>query len=55
MRWREVLRAVFASGLTLNEIDWAENCLDSNEPAESLDADETIRLRKYVELTADGV
>ena len=55
MRWREVLRAVFASGLTLNEIDWAENCLDSNEPAESLDADETIRLQKYVELTADGV
>ena len=55
MRWREVLRAVFASGLTLNETDWAENCLDSNEPAESLDADETIRLRKYVELTADGV
>ena len=54
MRWREVLRAVFASGLTLNEIDWAEHCLDSNEPAESLDADETIRLQKYVELTADG-
>ena len=54
MRWREVLRAVFASGLTLNEIDWAEHCLDNNEPAESLDADETIRLQKYVELTADG-
>ncbi|MEI6257347.1 MAG: hypothetical protein WCQ77_11955 [Planctomycetota bacterium] len=54
MRWREVLRAVFASGLTLNETDWAEHCLDSNEPAESLDSDETIRLQKYVELTADG-
>ena len=55
MRWREVLRAVFASGLTLNETDWAEHCLDSNAPAESLDSDETIRLQKYVELTADGV
>jgi hypothetical protein len=54
MRWREVLRALFASGLTLNEIDWAEHCLDRDQPAESLNAEEMIRLQKYAELTADG-
>ncbi len=54
MRWREMLRALFDSGLTLDEIDWAEHQIDGKVDERSFDADEAVRFQKYVTFTVDG-
>ena len=53
MRWREMVRKLFDSGLSLNDIDWAEHRLENPVSDESLTADETIRFQRYTEFNAD--
>ncbi|MFM7289784.1 MAG: hypothetical protein ACKO6B_00960 [Planctomycetia bacterium] len=52
--WRELLRALFDSGLTLNDIDWAEHCRDDANARRAFTAEEAITFKKYEELMADG-
>jgi hypothetical protein len=42
------------SGLTLNEVDWAEHIFKSEAPTSELTAEELAKYRAYLKLTADG-
>ena len=52
--WRAMTLALVNKGLTLNEIDWAEQQSNNRIHLESLRGEEQVRFRKYLEFTKDG-